>query len=296
MATKDDELPAWLKKLLDAKPEARTALGLDDKDLEDARGGYLRQDDYTKKTQEVAELRKIMEDNPGINAREAFTELKQLKGWVTTEWPQWQRNFTNLQEQVKTRPQAQSGNGGGAEHRWQGATVEDLYETERLQRVFGNLIHETDQRIEAAITKHRDEWYRKEELPRMDKVAQGYMQTLINLMKVGWPSDKPDLDTLLREAAAQQNTDFSALATALTSTRSKSREDIEAEVRAKIEQENKDRAAANPGAPASGPTGPLGGGTPTWKAPEKATPKTRDERFAEVHKIVSTKAGAPLPL
>jgi len=54
---------------------------------------------------------------------------------------------------------------------------------------------ELDQRIDAYQKR-----YQAEELPRLDRVAQGYMNTLINILRVAWPKDKPDLDTLLREA------------------------------------------------------------------------------------------------
>lgn len=301
--TLKDEHPAFLKKLLEMPDDQRTALGYTDEMLEDAEKGWLRESDYTKKTQEVAAVKKIMDANPGISLETAVETLK----WAQSDWPRWKQRYDEMERAAKTpAPAAPAPSNGARRGKWVNEiAVEDFYETARLREKFAQLEEEWMPAARDAAAKYiREEWYDKEERPRLDKLAGGYTSTVINLLKAIWPSDKPSIESVLKEAAVRGTPDLVAvyndLVTKGTETREggfnegykKAREESEVEFRKKYnipESTTPPPAATPPSA-----TGPLGGTQPTWKKPETVAPKGAADRFAAVMQKVEAKHG-PLP-
>lgn len=311
--TPREEHPAWLKTLLGKSDEQLRALGISEQDLEDAEKGWLRESDYTTKTQAVAAVKKVMDANPGMNWEEAV----QAYNWAKTEWPKWQRSHQELEGQVRTlssAPKATPASASDTPRTFKRGkvvseiTAEDLYETSKLRERFGDLENEViGSAVDAAFTRVKDDWYTKEEMPRLDKVAAGYLGTVINLMRPIWRQtfgDKgPDIDTLLREAAAQQNPDLVAVFDGLLKKTATTTETGFNDGFKKGEQEAEKRLREQFGLPkeggpatngSAGTTGPLSGTTPAWKAPERKGPLTRDQLAAAVLGTVEKKHG-PLP-
>ena len=293
--------PAWLQKLVKLSPQAREAAGYTDEDLEQAAKAYHLDKDYTQTKQRFAGITKFLEANPDANVEEAWEELNRWRAWGQKDWPEFKRQFSDLQTKAAA-PAATNGDGNRAtttKRRWRDAEAADLYETARLREVFEDLENGA---VERAVKAVREDWYQKEEVPRLDKMAGGYLQTVVDLVDFAQqeaikaardPNYNPlPISDILKEAAARGEKDFRKVATAVGTERGTLKKTGFDEGYAKGIEEGK-KAAASP----EGPSGPMGGGQPAWRpAPSDQKPKTREERAQAVIATVEKKHGQRLPL
>lgn len=284
--------PVWLQKLVKLAPEQRTALGYSDEDLEQATKAYHLDKDYTQKSQKAAVLEKIQEQYPDINLEDAG----KVYAWWQTHGEEVQQLWPNRARlrEILARPAAdtrENGNGDRPKRRsWRDAEATDLYETARLRETFEDL--ETS--AAEAGEKRMRAWYDKEEVPRLDGVAAGYLQTAVNLIELGRDPRFAALKLadILKSGAASGERDLIKVATGLLTTTAETRKGGYDEGYQKGIEEGKKAAPA-----AEGPSGPIGGASPTWRpTPASQQPKTRDERANAVIGAVEKKHGVKLPL
>lgn len=293
--------PSWLKKLVKLSPQGREAAGYTDEDLEQAAKAYHLDKDYTQKSQRVAAVAKFLDANPDANVEEAWDELSRWRQWGQKDWPEFKRQYNDLKEKGGASV-ATSGNGngtpGGSKRRWRDAEAADLYETTRLREVFEDLETSASDRGVKAVK----DWYQGEEVPRLDKVAGGYLDTVVDLLDFVQqenlrlrqdPSYTPmPIRDVLKEAAARGEKDFRKIAKAVHEERGAVKQTGYDEGYTKGVEEGKKAAPS-----AEGPSGPVGGGQPPWRpAPADQKPKTRHERAEAVIATVEKKYGQKLPL
>jgi hypothetical protein len=300
--TLKEEHPDWLKKLIGLNDEQLRGLGLTEEALVDAERGYLRESDYTKKTTEVAAVKKIMDANPGMN----WEEAAKTHEWARTQWPTWKKSYDELEVRARTpqpREAPANGNGNGTPRpKWsERISVEDLYETDRLRRAFENVVAGVGEEFipaarDAVLNTFKDPegWYQKEELPRMERWAQGNMGVLLNLIGSIWPADKPSMETLLREATLRGSRDLPAVFKEIVSAVGKEHQGgfDEGYKKGAEEAAAKVREELARGGSTPSPSGPIGGSTPAWRRPENPAPKSAPDRFAAVMAKVEAKHGA----
>src|SRR5262245_3475819 len=112
------ELPAWLKKLTDLGPDKLKELGFGDDDLKAANDGWLRQEDYTTKTQAVAKLKAFQDKYPNVDVEAAVDALKKWNTWGQEKWPQVQKDlddYAKLKAEQTARPAASTNGGAGGD-------------------------------------------------------------------------------------------------------------------------------------------------------------------------------------
>lgn len=283
-------LPVWLQKLVKASPEQRTALGYSDEDLEQATKAYHLDKDYTQKSQKAALIEKIQEQYPDINLEDAgkvYAWWREHGEEVQQIWP----NRARLREIIARPAPEPRENGNGARRKWRETEATDLYETARLREVFEDLQNDTR---ESTLKALKEDWYQKEEVPRLDGVAAGYLQTAMNMIELGRDPrfSGLKLSEILKSAAASGERDLVKVATGLLTTTEETRKGGYDEGYQKGIEEGKKAAP-----PAEGPSGPIGGASPTWRpTPADQKPKTRDERANAVIGAVEKKHGVKLPL
>lgn len=284
--------PGWLQKLVTLTAEQRTAAGYTDEDLLQATKAYHLDADYTKKSQRAAALDKIQEQYPGLNLDDA---AKVFEWWrqpgngdqVTNFWPHRDRIQQILN--APAEPVHQPAN--GTKRRWQDAESADLYETARLREVLEGV---EGSAYERAVKHVTEDWYEKKEKPRLDQVAGTYLATAIDLIEFSRDLRFKDLplSDVMRAASSSGERDFRKAASKLLEDREGPRQAILEEGR-KLGLEEAKRAA-----PASdGPSGPLGTGSPAWRAPAPtAKTQTKDEFRSAVLQAVEARHGQKLPL
>lgn len=305
MAFTDEQIkafPPWLQKLVKLSPEGRTAAGYTDEDIDQAAKAYHLDKDYTQTKQKFAGIAKFVEANPDANVEEAWAELNTWREWGKKDWPEFKRQFSDLQTRAAAAAAPGDGgvaNPGGTKRRWRDAEAADLYETARLREVFEDLETSASDRAVKAI---KEDWYQKEEVPRLDKLAGGYLSTVVDLVTFVQQETlraardatytPVPISDVLKEAAARGERDFSKVAKALGDERGTVRKTGYDEGYQKGIEEGK-----KAGGPGEGPSGPMGAAQPPWKpAPADQKPKTREDRAAAVIQTVEKKHGTKLPL
>lgn len=295
--------PSWLQKLVKMTPAAREASGYTDEDIEQAGKAYHLDKDYTTKSQKVAALEKIQEQYPDLSLDDAAKvwDWWQKYGQEVTEvWPHRTKIKEILARPAEAAPATGNGNRTtGTKRRWQDTEATDLYETARLREVFEDLETSASER---AVKQVKDEWYEKEEKPRLDRVAAGYLSTVVDLVDFVQqetlraardPAYTPiPISEVLKEATARGERDFRKVAKLVTDERGTVKKSgFDEGYQKGIEDQKK------AGGDHSGPSGPLGAAQPPWKpAPQATTPKTREDRAAAVITTVEKKYGQKLPL
>lgn len=301
MAFTDEQIkafPPWLQKLVKLSPAGREAAGYTDEDIDQAAKAYHLDKDYTQTKQKYAAVAKFIEANPDANVEQAWDELTTWREWGKKDWPEFKRQFADLQTKAAA-PAAvgNNGNPGGTKRRWRDAESADLYETAKLREVFEDL--ETSAVTQANTA--RDTWYKDTIAPNWDKQATGYLSTVVDLVDFVQqetlkaardPNYTPlPISEVLKEAAARGEKDFKKVAKAVGEERGTVRSAAFEEGRLKGVEEGKKAGGGE------GPSGPIGGSQPPWKpAPADAKPKTRDERATAVIQTVEKKYGQKLPL
>lgn len=271
-ADQGSDLPAWLTKL---SPEEQ----------EDAKGHLLRQADYTKKTQEVASLRQLKEKYPDRDLSQDVENLSRWENWRRTDWPTIEQKLARLDELEAASKRAPAESKSDEGRRGYRATPEDFYEQERLDRTLTELENGFTERATGRVK----EWYEKEELPRIDRLASNYLNTMVGLLRVAWPKDAPPIADLLREAGASQQGDFLKVAEKLREQGTKLKTAGFDEGYQKGLEEGK-KAGGGPPAPP-----PRGVGAPNWRKPPEAKRPSREDLFQDVLRDVETRRG-PLPV
>ena len=295
--------PPWLQKLVKLSPEARTAAGYTDEDLEQAAKAFHLDKDYTQTKQKYAALGAFLEANPDANVQEAWDELSRWREWGKKDWPEFKRQFADLQTKAAVPPanpngdQSPNGAQPGKRRSWRQAESSELYETARLREIFEDIEASASDRAVKAI---KDDWYTKEEVPRLDKMAAGYLSTVVDLVDFAQqeaikaardPNYTPmPISEVLKEAAARGEKDFRKVAGAVLDERGKVKKTGYDEGYQRGIEEGKKAAG-------EGPSGPIGSGQPAWKpAPTDQKPKSREERAQAVVATVEKKHGVKLPL
>src|SRR2546422_4156048 len=206
--------PAWLQKLVKMSPAAREAAGYSDEDIEQAARAFHLDKDYTQKSQKAAALEKIQEQYPDLSLEDA---AKVWSWWqkngdeVTTMWPHRSRIKEVVERPAPTPRADDRSNGAPLKRRWRDAEAADLYETARLREVFEDLESSS---ADLAVKRIREDWYQKEEIPRLDRVAGGYLDTAVAPIEFGRDPAHAALSIsdVLKQAAAEGERDFRKVA------------------------------------------------------------------------------------
>jgi hypothetical protein len=292
--SQDDDLPPYLKKLQANK--ARWAeLGITDEDFEDGRKGYLREKDYTQKSQRVAKLERFLQDHPDADAEEAWAELNQWRTWRNNEWPKFQNEYDSLKKQAATAAER----GGGEDRtprtagKWS-ASGEDVYQTEKLWAAFDE--------VQGRSVSEVKQWWEKDERPKFEqygnRLGQQVLDASFRLTKFARNPEfaELDLDEVVKESAATGEGDLTKVGRKLLDRRKETTKTGYDAGYQKAKEEAQEEKKAGGGSD-NGPSGPIGGASPAWKPPpSEARPKTRDERFANVLGAVEKKHGTRLPI
>jgi hypothetical protein len=245
--------------------------------LKEINEGWLRQQDYTKKTQEIADLRKVAGDR---DLKKELDELEQWRGWRTQHWPSIEARLKASDK--PTGGAGKDGGGGKPTPRLFKATPDDFYDQDKLDTTLSQL----EQQFAGSATQAFQSWYQEKELPRLDKVVESYVNWFTGLFELIWPADKlPPIKELLREAVARGELDAPKIAKELGTKR---KETEDAAYQRGLE-EGRRAAGQTPPSPA-----PPGAGMPSW-SPPKGAAKTEEAMFSEVMEEVSKRHG-PLPV
>lgn len=288
MATYTDEqiaaFPAWLQTIVKATPESRAAFGITDDYVESAVKAHHLDRDYTQKSQRLAEFEKY-KDVPLDKASELYTWWQQNGTEATRRW--------QLAEKAAAEPAAESKPAG--KKKWRDVEAADLYETANLRAAFEDLHADA---ANTAYQRWQDD-YKRNEMPRLDQVANGMASTVIDLMEF-WGDEilaagkdpkhqRLNPKELLQQAAARGERDFRKVATALREERSAALKPVEDDAYKRGLEEGRKLT--------EGPSGPLGGARPgVWKDTTEPAPKNREELRAHVIRSVEQKSGRPVPL
>jgi methylphosphotriester-DNA--protein-cysteine methyltransferase len=260
--SRPDELPAWLTKIPGVDVESIR----NNKDLaEEIRGGWLRQDDYTRKTQEIAPYRKARERLGNRDLEQELSRLEQYDGWREQTYPaieQRLQRLDQLEQQIAQASQQAQPQPGQRRGRVQ-MSPDDLFEQERLN----NKVAELEQGfVESANQQWRD-WYYTQEIPRLDRVSGNYLATVLGLMNVIWPQDKPSISALLRESVASQEPNMRRVAERIIQGATSVKQAGYDEGYQRGVKEAQDRLKGSQSPP------PSGYGAPSWKRPPEAPRK-----------------------
>jgi hypothetical protein len=297
-----DTQPGWLTKLLAAKPEVLASVGLSAEEVEDAKKGYMRDADYTQKSQEVAKLRKIMEANPGLDPEAAIQELNSWRGWRETKWPAIQQELA-VAETLKAELDGLKKRGNGSEPvvdgSW-GVTAEDFYETQKLWGALGKL----EGRFIDKAAASRKEWYEKEVAPAWESTAAQYLGSVLGPMELLWEKmveakilPAVSMTDVFKEMAVQGADKKVKFKDVYGTLSTRGAETKESGFKDGYEKGKADAAAeaAKAGTSAAERSGPVGATTPKWTPPPAGTKLTREDRMNSVIAEVTTRKG-PLPL
>jgi hypothetical protein len=278
------DLPDWLTKLPD---DVRGRITGDSALLDDVKKGWLRERDYTQKTQELAEKRKKWGDR---DPEAEIAELEQWRGWRQNQWQGIEQKLQRLDElerQGQQRPREVLPS--DAEY----PTPEDFIEQDRLRRTVDGLYGKTMERVQ--------KWHEQEIAPRYQKMADGYVNTLVGLQRILWEAAKtgdpeklrqlPDMMEVLREAQATQDGDWVRVANNISQRKGSFKKEGFDEGYERGKKEALDAARAQQSPP------PPGTSMPAWRPPQGSRSKqSRDERFMDVYNDVSKKHGGNLPV
>jgi hypothetical protein len=251
--------------------------------LKEIQGGYMRDADYRKKTTELAETRKKYE---GRDLDKELGELDQWRGWRKAHWPVVEAKLKEAEERLKGGQPGQPGRDGRANGQpgpvlWGQVTPDDFFEQDRLRQTLGQM----EQSFAGAATGAFQRWYQEQEIPRLDKTIQGYVQFYNGLLEMLWPKDKPAFKDVVKEYIARGGEhDFAKIVSEMGSRRS---EYEDAGYQRGLEEGKRlAGAAASPPPPATG--------APAWAPPGGGA---RDEAalFQDVMAEVSKRHG-PLPI
>ena len=275
------DLPDWLTKLPE---DVRGRITGDQALLDDVKKGWLRERDYTQKTQELAEARKKYKDRD-LDAD--IAEVDEWRRWRQTQWNGIEQKLSRLDELEKQGQQQPRREVLPSDAEY--PSPEDFLEQDRLRRAVDSL--------EGRQRKWVTEWHEKEIAPRYQKMADGYVNTLVGIQRVMWEAarksgmDLPDMMDLLREAQVTQDGDWVRVAHNLAERKGSFKKEgfDEGYERGKKEAQDAIRAQQSPPPP--------GTSMPSWKPPQgNRTKQTRDERFADVYNEVSKRRGGNLPV
>jgi hypothetical protein len=239
---------------------------------EDAKGHLLRHKDYTVKTQSLAEERRQRERD--------LIELEQWRGWrrgAGSQVEQQLEELERLKQQVERQPAAEPGTYKPSGRRYD-ATPEDFFEAERLHKTLDGL-------EEGFLARASERWkqdYEQHELPRIDRLAGNYVNTVVGLLELIWPENQPKIPDLLRQAAASQNKDLRAVAKQIIDSR-------DGQKKAGFE-EGYERAKKEMSQHA--PPAPSGAQMPVWRRPAPTGRKQGADLFNEVMSDVQNRRGA----
>lgn len=264
-----EELPSWLQYI----PEG---------EREDAKGHILRQRDYTKKTQEIAPLRKIKEQYGDRDLEKEIRELDEWRQWRRTSWPGIEQRMTKLDDLETLDRQADKSPASDARpnSKIRKFTPDDFLEQDRLETALDDL-------EERAAGRAMERWtttYQQQELPRLDRVAQNYLNTVVELLRVVWPKDTPSIDEVLRYSVASQDRNFLKVIDNMRAGREVVKKEgyDDGYSRGLKEGEEKSRHSAPP----------AGGSVPAWKRPVGSARKDRSSLFNDVMKDVESRKGS----
>src|SRR5882724_1896545 len=281
-----DELPEWLSKIPGVDVSAVKA----NKELvEQIRGGWLREQDYTKKTQEIAPLRKLKEKVGDRDLEAELNRLAQYDQWRESEYPKLeaQANRVAELERVAQANDKQAPQSQGPKSDFS-MSPDDFFEQERLTRKLGEL----EQHLDARHLKSTKEWYEKEELPRLDQVAGTYLGTALGLIRAIWPRNFAEkgitVDRLMKEAVASQDWDYPKLVQRLWAGQETVKKAGYDEGYQKALAEAKAASIRQASPP------PPNYGSPTWRRPPGPSngKPSKGDLFDSVMKDVTAKHGA----
>lgn len=320
----DQEFPKWLQRLVAMNDEQLKAQGWTRDEVEDAKGGYLRQADYTKKTQEIAPLRAVIEKHGAANVD--WEKAAEWYGWGANEWPKFkaayeqrEQELTALRTELDGIRRGGNGNGAGAgnggvrigSRSWKTSMDDVFTNTQRLYEGFNEVADTVLQEVDGRVGGRLKEWWEKETAPLVQGTADRYMATALELVRPLWEMQLKDsglsFDDIMKAAAASGTRDFGkVLASERERIATLKRQGFD-EGHARGIEESRGAGAGNGAGGGQGgngngtrsePTGPTGGSQPFWKpAPDGAArPKTRDELFNKVVTNVQEKRGEKLAL
>jgi len=280
-----DDLPEWLTKIPGVDVPAVKA----NKELvEQIRGGWLREKDYTQKSQEVASLRKVKEKLGDRDIEAELNRLAQWDQWQQSEYPKLEAQAARVADLERIAREADKGPKAESQPRTgYKISTDDLFEQTRLDEAVRGL--ETG--IEERAYTRTKKWYQDEELPRLDKVAAGMLQLPMGLIRTLWPKELTErgvtVDRVLKEAVASQNFDYPKVVAGLMAGQETVKKEGYDEGYQKGLAESK--AAGN----GSASPAPPGYGSPTWRRPPDAMKKgDKGQLFESVMKDVQAKHGA----
>jgi hypothetical protein len=280
-----DDLPEWLSSIPGVDMDKVRA----DKDLTTKIKGYgLREADYTKKNQEIAPLRKLRERlGDSVDLEKELDRVYSRDGWLAQNWPGVEARLNRL-DQLEAEMAKRPAQSNGADHAAptnRRITTDDLFEQDRLDAALS--------RWETGLTDGFKNWYQNEEIPRLDRQANHYLNTVMSALTAIWPKDMTEkgvtLQRLLKENALaggrQTMTQLAADLMNGTAANESSAEQRGYE-RAKRELEEERKANGTPPPPGLGPA-------PTWRRPDAPVKKgDRSAMFESVMADVERKHGA----
>ena len=247
-------------------------------------GGTLRQKDYTQKTQKVKHWEELDKKLQGRDVAAEIELLDKWRGWQQKDWPVIEQQLAEFDRLKRSQPAPAAAPGNARPVVWGQVTPDDLLEAERLQTTLAKM----EEQFAGAASKAWETRWQQQELPQIQKYADALTGQLVNLLRVIWPTDKPAIDTILKEAYARGKTDYPALLQELEAERKPAEDAVAARVREQTMAELRNQGWAPPPAP------PGVGAGMSWKRPA-GVPQNDDKLFETVMNAVQKKHG-PLPI
>lgn len=248
--------------------------------------------DHTKKSQEWASWEKDRE------------RLAQWDTWGKSDWPRFRSAHDGLTARVaeleaaghtakdaKAIARDEQQLTGDLGQMLGQIGVDDFLDDKRLRPTLANFAKAVQEAATLAGLERVQKWYQEQELQRIDKMATGYVSSVIGLLKLVWPKDLPPMEELLKEAAAANEYDLGKVVASMGGRRKSIEEPAEQRGYQRALEEMRTKGLLREEA-----TAPTGGSQPSAWGPPPTGPTTDGDVFAEVYKEVSAKHGAPLAL
>ena len=293
-----EQIPPYLKRLVDMPVEQRRQLGWTDEELDDAKRGYMQQSDYTRKTQQLAAYRKVVDRYKPEELEEGLQELDRWRNWRRGDGSNLESEREELADLRRRLAASHETKTPDTTVRRYEVSAEDLYDNEKMHAALGRLEDGFQTRALDATKK----WWQTEAGTAVEKMAENYAATILNLMRPMWDRVMKEtgvtIPELLKQTAARGGRDPGAVLDEMMRSATTSREGSfkEGYERGAKEAEERMKTSPNGGATTTTPTGPVGGSLPPWKSSTTTgAPKSYEDRMNAVLKEVIGRKG-PLPL